>query len=166
MSEQNITILLAVITAIASLYMFYLEKEKEREADLAKTRKDIYQKFIVSLNKLDTNAPPYETDSNVTSLLNNPQQLYQYIRETYPDHWKNIAEYRENVALLSMYGTNEAVKKASLFTYQRAMLINNKEPIKYTLGDLVLTLRQNIYANSDGKETKVTSEEINQLLTI
>lgn len=171
MTETNVTLLVAVISAAVALYGYFYEKRKERESVLAATRREIYQRLINNLYQRQT-LGLLNSDPNVPS-IQKPEVLYPYLAKHHPDLWNNVMEALEINALLCIYGTDEAVKKASLFSLQSANYftnIANNIPTEQSdlpdLPGLVLTLRQSVYGNShESKQTMVTTEEIGQLLT-
>ena len=165
MTENNATLLVAIISVAGTVYGYFYEKRKEREFSLASTRREIYQRLVKNL---------YERVALMKSLYQDPEaasmqtveQLYGLIANKHPDLWKNFTDALEINAMLCIYGTDPAVKMAALVQRQGAELMQGISKARPDFPALVLTLRKSVYGKSrDMQNTMVTTDEINQLLT-
>lgn len=166
MNELNVTLTVAVISAAVALYGYFHGKKKEREFSLAKTRQEIYQKLINNLYERVRLLNVLQHDPNVAN-LQSIEALYEYIFDTNPELAENITEMLKINTLLCIYGTDEAIKAASRYQLESAEVAQGLRQTPPDLSELVLTLRKNVFSGfSDMKHTRVSKEEITQLMTM
>ena len=134
--ENLLPLLAAVISAIALLGGYAYQKRMEREAEIRKTRQEIYSRLISNIT---------ERNTMLGRLLLVPEYIKAKPEERTQIEMKNagLAENEgdrtEVVASLCLYGTDEAVDAYT--KYARA----NAEGKGGDLGELILSLRQSIY---------------------
>jgi len=140
--NKLLPLLAAIISAIALLVGYGVQKSLERDAEIRTTRQEIYSRLISNIT---------ERNTMLGRLLLSPE----YIRakpEERPQLELKDAELAKNegvrteiVASLCLYGTDEAVD--AYIKYARA----NAEGKGGDLGELILSLRQSIYKDTDIK---------------
>jgi hypothetical protein len=166
MIASTVTLLVALLSAGVGIFGYLYQKRKEREFALATTRREIYEKLISSLtSRVNLLQKALSTDPD---LGNQPVgQMYAGIAQRHPELWENIMKAIEINAMLCIYGTDPAVKKAASWSLESAQLAQGSSQTAPDLPGLVLTLRKSVYGRSRELEhTTVTPEEIRQLLTI
>jgi hypothetical protein len=182
MSETNVTLLVAVISAVVALFGYFYQKRQEREFALATLRREIYQRLVKNLTRRLSAIPSMLKDPIFAQAKDptlSPEQavelMYAIIREKYPAVWENFTEALEINTLLCIYGTDPAVKKAASVQRQSAQIgqafskdsaeVSRLEAVD--LPGLVLTLRKSVSGPSrDLENTVVTREEIGLLLSM
>lgn len=165
MTENNVTLIVAIISAAATVYGYFYSKQRDREFTLETTRREIYQKLITNLYQRTTLIrDAYLKEPQIFALP--VEQLYAAIAARHPALSKNITAGLEINALLCIYGTDPAVKKAAAYSLEGAKFAQHLTTTPPDFPSLVLTLRQSIYGKShDSQSTTVTTAEIGQLLT-
>ena len=165
MTEPNATLIVAIITVAATVYGYFYSKQRDREFALETIRREIYQKLITNLYQRTTLIRQvYVEDPEIFALP--VEQLYAVIAEKHPALSKNITAGLEINALLCIYGTDPAVKKAAAYSLEGAKFAQHITTTPPDFPSLVLTLRQSIYGKAhDSQSTTVTTAEIGQLLT-
>jgi hypothetical protein len=164
MSAANVSILIAGLSAFTAIYGYIYAKKKEREFELSKVRKELYEQFITLL---------IESSQIVSQLQKKPEcqeisveSFYQYAFENSPEFVTNLEKTFKAKALLCIYGSDNAVKAAYAFQLHSAKFAQKMVETPPDLPGLILTFRKNIYApESSFRDTKITKEEIAQLLT-
>ncbi len=99
MSENHVTLLVAVISAAVALFGYFYQKRQEREFTLATTRREIYQKLVQNLYRGVSLLPAALKDPKVAAAPS-VEEKYTLIRDLHPPAWKNIMENLEVNALL------------------------------------------------------------------
>jgi len=155
LKNQNLLpILAAIISAIALLVGYAYQKQLERDAEIRKTRQDIYSRLISNITDRNTilgrlleQSPEYakaklEERPQVESKLSAAGLL------TDPALSKNEGERTEVIASLCLYGTDGAIDAYA--KYARA----NAEGKGGDLGELIVDLRHSIYNETQVKADK------------
>jgi len=126
----------AIISALALLAGYGYQKSLERDAEIRKTRQEIYSRLISNITQRNT---------MLGRLLLRPEYMKARPEERPQLELKDAAlaknegERTEIVASLCLYGTDEAVDAYT--KYARA----NAEGKGGDLGELILSLRRSIY---------------------
>ena len=95
MTETNVTLLVAVISAAVALFGYFYEKRKERESVLATTRREIYQRLIKNLYQRET-MNLLLNDPDIPS-TQKPEILYPYLAKNHPEPLPMINESEEDL---------------------------------------------------------------------
>ncbi|HOO51791.1 MAG TPA: hypothetical protein PLK94_10940 [Alphaproteobacteria bacterium] len=166
MDKVNVTLLVAIISAAVALYGYFYTKKKEREFTLAKTRQEIYQLLITNLSERIRLMNQFGQDPNIAN-FRSIEDLYAYIFKNNPELSKNFTEAFQINTMLCIYGTDDAVRAAAKFQRESAEYAQQLRQMPSDLPKLVLTLRKNVFSGfSDMKNTKVSKEDIGQLMTM
>jgi len=134
--KNLLPLLAAIISAIALLGGYAYQKNLERDAEIRKTRQEIYSRLISNITQRNT---------MLGRLLLSPEYMKAKPEERRQlelkdaELAKNEGDRTEIVASLCLYGTDEAVDAYT--EYARA----NAEGQGGDLGELILSLRQSIY---------------------
>lgn len=164
MDKGYITLLVAVISALSALYGYIYVKHKDREFELAKIRRDIYEKFISLYFQNQRIFAPLLADPNAPK--QSIAELYAYAYTHHPEFTAHMSDYLKVNTLLCVYGPDDAVKAAALFSREAALLAQGLSQASPDIAALVLSLRKNIYTKqSNLRNTTVTRDEIAQLMT-
>lgn len=157
-----IPIIVAVISASVVLYGYIWEKEKERDFQIKQTQQEIYTRLIKNLtNKLkyiDRLRRDKRIPSRVTS--DNLEEVQKLIADNSPDLEKYFSEAREIMALLSIYGTDDAIKSVVDFYSALAESMQPDSKRRPNPGQLILNLRRTLFP-----DTTVMPEDINLIIS-
>jgi len=142
-------ILAAIISAIAVLAGYGYQKRLERDAEVRKTRQDIYSRLISNITERNTMLGRLEQSPELTNAKPEERpQLEQQLQLKDAELVKNEGDRTEVVAKLCLYGTDEAIHAYA--KYAKA----NAGPTGGDLGELVLALRQSISKSTDIKASE------------
>jgi hypothetical protein len=129
----------ALISALALLGGYVLQKSAERDAETRKTRQEIYSRLISNITERNTLLGRYEETSEfLNAKPGERQQLESQFQFKDPALTENEGKRTEIIASLCLYGTDEAID--AYVKYARA----NAERRGGDLGELVFQLRQSI----------------------
>src|SRR5271166_4957616 len=119
MFRNWLPILAAIISAIAVLAGYAYQKSLERDAEIRKTRQEIYSHLISNIT--ERNALLGLLEQSPEMLKAKPEerpQLENKLQLTDPELTKNERDRTEVVASLCLYGTDEAIDAYT--TYAKA----------------------------------------------
>lgn len=153
-------LIIALISAVTVVFGYAYEKRKEREFELAKTRKEINKQLIDNLIGQFGMFEKIKSDPNLPSLTGNIEKFYEFIAENYSELNQSMNETQKIQTMMSVYGTDDAIKAAADYRRQCiefAQGVSAKQP---DVANLILRLRQSLF-----QDTKVTSEEIRMLMS-
>lgn len=154
MMDHLVPVFAAIIGAIALLLGYAYQKGKEGDAEVLKQRQEIYARLITNI-----------TTRN--SVLGHIEQSPAYIEASTaersaiyskdPDFIQNRAERTQIVALLCLYGTDDAIKAYAEYS---AKAIGPNQQID-DVGELIVALRRSLLDNRERRRTTVTAREAN-----
>jgi hypothetical protein len=146
--KNLLSVIVALISAIALLLGYRYQKQLERDADIRETQQKIYSRLISNiternaiLGRLLDQAPEY-AKAKPEEKHQVEQMLMDSGRLTSPELSKNEGDRTEVIAELCLYGTDEAIHAYA--AYAKA----NAERTGGDLGRLVLGLRHSIDAKT------------------
>jgi len=143
--KNFITLATAIISAVALLCGYGYQKHMEREAEIRKTRQDIYSRLVASITKANEITGRLEQTPEWKE-AKNAQERNQLAAKN-PELSKNWHNRTEIISLLCLYGTDDAIG---------AYLNWTKEDLDPKgkggdLGELVVALRKAIYPKTHTK---------------
>jgi hypothetical protein len=154
--KNLLPVLAAIISAIALLLGYAYQKRLERDAEIRKTRQEIYSRLISNITERNTilgrlleQSPEY-AKARPEERPQVERELWATGRLTDAKLSKNEGDRTEVIASLCLYGTDEAIDAYA--KYAKA----NVEGKGGDLGGLIVDLRQSIY-----KETHIAADEAN-----
>ena len=164
-----VPVLTAIISAVAVLWGYSYQKGKEADAEILKKRQEIYSNLITNITTRNS-LLGYVVDSRAYAKASNEE--HEALRrkdpgsakahhdemdalfDTNPALKENRNKRTEIVALLCLYGTDEAIKAYAGFS---AKAISPNAQIN-DVGELIVALRRSLSAKH---ETSVTPREAN-----
>ena len=151
--EKFVPLIVAVISAAALLFGYMYEKDKEKEAEIRKTRQDIYSRLATNITQRIHLLDRIYKTPEWRNAKNEQEQYDVSIQDTALS--KNLSDMKEIAALLCIYGPDDAIKAYANW------LIAGYDPTRKAdtssdLGKLILALRKSIYP-----ETSTTVDEAN-----
>jgi len=155
-----VTLLTAIISAIALLSGYIYQKYKEREAEIRKKRQEIYSRFIVNLTERQE---LFEQAMRGTDWPNREDSEYsQKLTKLIIGHSelnKNFSDGREIMTFLSLYGSDEAIEACLEFRRAGWEYSAGESSKGADIGKLIRRLRRSVYP-----KTRVTSEDLNLVM--
>lgn len=149
-----IPILTAVISALAVVGGYVYQKAQDREAEIRKTRQEIYSHIISNITERNAilgdllNQFPEYRNAKLEEQHQVEQQLSNAGRLTSPKLSENEAERTKWVAALCLYGTDKAIDAYAKYASA------NVEGKGGRIGELILGLRESVF-----EKTHVTADE-------
>ena len=151
--DNLVPVLAAIISATALLLGYAYQKGKEADAEVLKKRQEIYSRLITNIT----------TRNSLQGRVENlPAFAAASPAERGDLYWKDPAliqnrdERTEIVALLCLYGTDEAIHAYADYS---AKIVGPNAKID-DAGELIVALRRSLSAR-DRRRTTVTSRETN-----
>ncbi len=158
--SEYIPLIVALISAITVLCGYIHEKRKEREFQLRETRKEIHQKLIANLIEKNALYEKLMKDPDTPAFdPMNPMDHYNYIESHHTDLWDNLIEGMEIQALMSVYGSDEAIKATSNFWRASIAVAQGQSTERPSLALMILELRRSLFA-----DTSLSEEDIRFML--
>jgi hypothetical protein len=154
--EKFVPLATAIISAAALLGGYTYQKNKEKEAEIRKTRQEIYSRLITNITKRAEFLDRIEMLPEWKKARSYEEQYLVAIKD--PELSKNISDQKEIAAFLCLYGTDDAIKAYVNYLEEGFALTSARHPAAEgpELGTLILALRKSIY-----EETSITSGESN-----
>lgn len=164
-----VPVLTAVISALALLIGYSYQKGKEADAEILKKRQEIYSKLISNITDrnsllghvLDSKEYSQASENEREALRHNDLNAANANREQMNDLFAKDPALIENrnrrteiVALMCLYGTDEAIKAYTDFS---AKAISPNAQVE-DVGELIVALRKSL---SNRHETSITAREAN-----
>jgi hypothetical protein len=152
--EKFVPLATAIISAAALLGGYIYQKDKEKQADIRKTRQEIYSRLITNITQRIHFLDRIQQLPEVQEAKGYEEQYLVAIKD--PELSQNVSDQKEIAALLCLYGTDDAIK--AYVNYLAEGFTEYMHPRAKTadLGTLILALRKSIY-----EETRITSGESN-----
>lgn len=145
-SGNFVPLLTAMISATALLGGYMYQKHKEKEAEIRKTRQEIYSRLGTNLIKRIELLAHIQMSPEWQQAKNYQEQYQVVIKDA--ELSKNLSDQKEIATFLCLYGTDEAINAYANF------LKEGWDPEKHSaktpdVGKLVLGLRKSIYSQTD-----------------
>jgi hypothetical protein len=119
----------AIISALVVIFGYVSERNRQREFQISQTRQEIYTRLITNLTKMHLLLGKAKNDPKMPKPTNeNLYQWYELIAQNYPDLNKSMDEGVEIMALLSVYGSDEAIEASARYCQKSIMLCNPVAP--------------------------------------
>lgn len=153
----------AIISALVILYGYVYQKKKERDASINETRKELYNRLIQNLSeRLDMFEIILQTDEEIVRSLKSGDffALSKVFPKRFTEFDDNLNKGREILSLISLYGSDEAIKVCVEFFEQFTNSLKSGQGIIFDKGLLLLNLRRSIYP-----KTKISPNDINLLIS-
>lgn len=154
--EQSIPLMTALISAVALLVGYGIQRYREREFELNKTRQDIYSRLIKNLStrrKLLQHIEadpewPKDTDAHM-------DRANELIDDKYPEYREVVTEGHELFTLVCIYCSDDAVKATAELAkyYLPPRIIKDKTVSEIAL--YLYALRETLFPN-----TSITPDDI------
>ncbi len=151
--EKLVPLIVAIISAITLLAGYTYQKHKEKEAEIRKTRQEIYSRLVTCITKRFALFDRLEQSPAWKKARNYSEQYNIMIRD--PETSQNLAEQKEIATLLCLYGPDDAIK-AYVDWLKGAWDASTKSSTSGNLGKLIIDLRKSIYP-----ETNATADDAN-----
>jgi hypothetical protein len=154
--DSYIPIIVALVSAIALVSGYAYQKKKERDFEISKTRKEIYKRLIRNLSERFMMHRTIRKEENLKERLTDNEALkfIEMTYEKYPGLTANLKDYNEIMALLYVYGTDDAIKACYDFHMDNIKSIRDPD-VTADPEKLIIRLRKSLF-----KRTKVTEEDI------
>lgn len=153
---KAVPLITAIISAITILTGYMYQKHEEREAEIRKTRQEIYSHLIINFTDRIELLNQIQQSSDWQN-AKNYQEQYQIAMQR-PELSKNIKEQRKIATFLSLYGTDDAIQAYANFL-KEGWDNNSQCAQNADWGKLIQGLRKSIYPNSD-----ISSDDINLVI--
>jgi hypothetical protein len=170
--DNLVPVLAAIISAVALLWGYAYQKGKEADAEILKKQQEIYSNLITNITTrnsimghiLDSPAYIAASEKERKALRDADPAAAAAIDEEMGDMFnkdpasiENRNQRTEIVALLCLYGTDEAIKAYSDFS---AKAIGPNTQID-DVGELIVALRRSLTNKHQPSHTLITAREAN-----
>jgi len=152
--DNLVPVLAAIISASALLWGYAYQKGKEADAEILKKRQEIYSRLITNITTRNA-VLGHIQDSPAFAKASKQEQGALYSNDT--AYKQNRDERTEIVALLCLYGTDEAIKAYANFS---AKAISPNPQID-DVGELIVALRTSLSSKQEPRRTIITPREAN-----
>jgi hypothetical protein len=139
MLQELTPLLTAIISATALLISYVYLKQKEQGAETRKTRQDVYSRLISNITKRNELLGHLQLSPEWKKTQNHHEQDQLVLNDL--ELSRNEGNRTEVVALLCLYGTDDAVEAYARWARENI----NADEQGGNLGALVLALRKSIY---------------------
>ena len=147
--EEMVPLLTAVISAIALLTGYVVQKHQEQNEETLKTRQEIYSDLISNITERNEIQGRIEMSPEGLKATSPEEKSQLYLRN--PEFQSNEGARTRIVALLCLYGTDKAVNAYAQWAAEETEPNGNGG----NLGELILRLRESLVS------TKITENEAN-----
>ncbi len=154
--EKIVPLIVAIISATALLGGYMYQRQKEKEAEIRKTRQDIYSRLATNITQRIGVLDRLEKSPAWNKARTYEEQYEVLVKD--PEALKNLSDQKEIAALLCMYGTDDAIKAYTNWL-REGWDPNTNEAKSADLGKLILALRKSIYP-----ETRATAVDANMAI--
>ena len=146
-----VPLLVAIISATALLFGYVYQKHKEKEAEIRKTRQEIYSRLVTNITKRIELLDRIQKSTEWQKASNYTEQYEVAIKDA--EMAKSLTDQKEIAAFLCLYGTDDAIKAYTNYLKEGwdSKTQSGKTP---DLGKLILGLRKSIYP-----ETQTTADD-------
>ena len=159
--NEYLPLIIALISATTVLVGYIYEKRKEREFQLRETRKEIHKELIANIIKKFALTEKLRTDLNAPQFTPQTiQEYYAFIESNHSELWKNIEDGVEIQALMSIYGTDEAIKATANFWHESIDVAQGVSNTPANLPAMILKLRHSLFS-----DTSVTEDDIKFMIS-
>ena len=148
-------IIVALIAAIVALVGYIHEKNKDREAELRKTRQDIHRRLIGNAAKVQKLISHVLKDKSAPDLRKDMLGWYAYVQKHHVDLWDAIFERIEIQSFLSVYGTDKSIKAVAKFNEASIALASGTSSEQPNLPEMILELRKSLFENTAVNERDI-----------
>jgi hypothetical protein len=146
----------AIISALVILFGYVDERNRQREFQISQTRQEIYTRLITNLTKMHVLLGKVKNDPRIPKpTTENLSQWYELIAQNYPDLNKSMDEAVEIMALLSVYGSDEAIEASARYYEKSIASLQPGSSEAPDAGQLVLELRRSLFP-----DTQVSAKDI------
>ena len=152
----------AIVSALVVLFGYVYERDKEREFEINRTRQEIYTRLVTNLMHKRDQVEKYHLNKKMpaeVSIENLPAVL-ELVATEYPELDSLFNEAREIMALLAIYGTDEAIEAVAEFYEKGVRSLQPGATVRPDVGILILELRRSLFS-----QTAVTGQQINLILS-
>ncbi|MDE3088933.1 MAG: hypothetical protein KGJ80_06070, partial [Chloroflexota bacterium] len=111
--EKLVPLLTAIISATALLSGYMYQKRKEKDAEIRKTRQEIYSRLVTNSTKRIELLDRVQMSPEWQKARNYQEQYQITIKDA--DLPKNLSDQKEIAAFLCLYGTDDAIKAYASF---------------------------------------------------
>ncbi len=159
---KYLPLLVAVISAAVALFGYFYNKQMEREFDVRLTQQEIYTRLIINIAAKKNYFEEIRRDPRVVDRATtaNVEGLQSLIREEHPELQALIDEAQEIMALLSVYGSDEAISAVTRFYRNGVASMQPNSSVVPDMGELILDLRRSLF-----EDTGITADDINLILS-
>jgi hypothetical protein len=155
-------LLVAIISAAVALFGYFYNKQMEREFEVRQTQQEIYTRLIINVAAKNNYFEEIRRDPRIPDRVTtaNVEEFQSLIREEYPELQELINEAQEIMALLSVYGTDEAISAVARFYRSGVAAMQPNSSTVPDMGELILDLRRSLF-----EDTGISADDINLILS-
>ena len=160
--SKYVPLLAAIVTAFVVLFGYIYDRDKEREFEINRTRQDIHTRLVSNLMRKFDQLEKLHGDKRMPAQVSseNASAVLELVATEYPELDSLFNEAREIMALLAIYGTDEAIEAVAEFYERGAESLQPGATARPDVGVLILELRRSLFS-----QTAITSQQINLILS-
>lgn len=157
-----VPLIAAIVTGAVLLFGYIYESEKKREFEITQKQQEIYTRLIENLITKDEYFDQLRDDPQFAERVTseNVAQFYAIIDEDYPDLKAAMDETREIMALLALYGTDEAIEAVANYYESGIASMEPESRVAPNAGQLIADLRRSLFPG-----TQVEAYNINLIMS-
>lgn len=158
--NEYIPLIVALISAFMVVVGYALQKKKDREFEMDKTRKEIYIRLIKNLvEKLELFNRIKKNENIQRATIEDVDSFQNLIENKYPELDRNFKEFREIMTLMGIYASDEAINACVAFLRDAGLSLQRDSTVRPDSGELILKRRKSLLPR-----TKVNSQDINFIM--